>query len=983
MHRSHALLPAAVLLLASLAPAAPAQQDLLTLNGGSFGGQFGYAVANAGDCDGDGRDDVAVGSPFDDTAAVDQGRVRCYSGATGALLWTAVGDAAGDQLGQSIATVGDVNGDGRSDLVVGAPYADPNGANSGRVKILSGANGSTLLTLNGVAAGDRFGWSVAYGGAPFLGTKRIVVGAPFRDTGGADAGSAYVYTVTGTLLKEFTGAQAGEHRGWSVAGALDVNGDLSPDVIVGAPDSDVIAADNGRVYVFSGASPYPQLYERLGAVGGDRFGFSVAALANIDNDGFGDFVVGSPGASSGNGRVTVHSGGNAGAQLTSKSGVPGQSLGWSVASLGDVNLDGRTDWIVGAPDDPAAGAVGRALVYSGLTHALLTTLSGTNPNGRFGAAVGGGGDVNGDGRPDPIVGSPDAAILGPEQGNVRVFSGNGFGQLLGIDGPTNGDRLGGALCSIGDVNGDGRADFLVGSPQADHTFYVLLQPVTHENAGSVRCISGIDGSTLWTIWGDGEGDELGASVASLGYDFNVDGVDDFVVGAPQRLTASPAGGYARVCTGLNGATLGTVVEATASSEFGAAVANAGDVTGDGRPEALVGSPGFSGGRGRIAVMLGGLFVEVSIGPLSIGQQAGERFGSSVAALGDVNGDAKSDLLVGAPSNDAVGVDAGRAYAISTGGAGSLLFTLSGTNAGDLFGSSVCSLGDFTGDDVTDVLAVGAPGADYAPLGLTNCGSVRSFFVVSLSDYWVVFGQGSHDLLGSTIANVGDYSNDGFDDLIAGAPENFFFSLGTGYAQVVSGWYGVVSYTFPGSTLGEGFGLAVAAGGDVDANGTLDALVGSPFASPSGPSSGRAKAISLQPAGVIYYGTGSAGCAGDQRLRNSMAPRIGTYWFTWGVNNAPPSSLGLLLASDSPDFVGSDPFGIGVPLLVDLIFATEVYGLDINSTVEGFGIAVTPIANNPILVGKHYYGQTLWAWGSCPLPPYGLSTSHAANIQIQP
>src|SRR5262245_3243685 len=117
--------------LAVLAAGVPAQQDLLTINGNSRVDQFGTVVVNAGDVNNDGVDDIAVGPPFDNSTLIDSGRVRVYSGATGNLLWSRGGENSGDELGYSIAAIGDANGDGFDDLVAGAPFNDTNGTSSG------------------------------------------------------------------------------------------------------------------------------------------------------------------------------------------------------------------------------------------------------------------------------------------------------------------------------------------------------------------------------------------------------------------------------------------------------------------------------------------------------------------------------------------------------------------------------------------------------------------------------------------------------------------------------------------------------------------------------------------------------------------------------------------------------------------------------------------------------------------------------------
>jgi hypothetical protein len=137
--------------------------------------------------------------------------------------------------------------------------------------------------------------------------------------------------------------------------------------------------------------------------------------------------------------------------------------------------------------------------------------------------------------------------------------------------------------------------------------------------------------------------------------------------------------------------------------------------------------------------------------------------------------------------------------------------------------------------------------------------------------------------------------------------------------------------------------------------------------------------------LVSYGAPTPGCAGSPILSATPAPFVNTPSFTLRSTLAPPSSLGLVLLTNVPDVVGSDPFGIGVQLHVDLFFSTEVITLDAFS--DAFGDCAVPagIANNPLLGGLTYYGQILWAWpfSSCFIPPYNLSTTQGLAITIQP
>jgi len=170
------------------------------------------------------------------------------------LLYQKNGAAAGDNMGYSVASAGDVNGDGRADFIIGAYAADPGGlGDAGSVYVYSGATGADLLQFqkNGAFAGDRLGWSVASAGDVNRGGRAdIIIGAPGASLG--DAGSAFVYSgSTGGLLVQKEGAEATDFFGLSVASAGDVNGDGKSAFIIGAYSANPGGlAGAGSAYVF-------------------------------------------------------------------------------------------------------------------------------------------------------------------------------------------------------------------------------------------------------------------------------------------------------------------------------------------------------------------------------------------------------------------------------------------------------------------------------------------------------------------------------------------------------------------------------------------------------------------------------------------------------------------------------------------------------------------------------------------------------------
>lgn len=402
-------------------------------NGAVAGDGLGICVAGAGDVNADGKADFIIGAPSANSG--DQphaGSVYVYSGSDGSLLYEKDGAVAGDDFGASVASAGDVNGDGKADFIVGAPYARPNGLEiAGTVYVYSGANGSLLYKKDGVSADLRLGISVASAGDVNRdGKTDFIVGADFASPGGRrQAGSAFVYSgADGSLLYQVDGAEAGDNLGWSVASAGDVNGDGRADFIIGAPGTCWGANYYvGSVYVYSGADG-SLLYKELGAMAYGRLGTSVASAGDVNGDGKADFIVGtlwgSPGEPAGAGSAFIYSGAD-GCLLYEKHGTAGGDwFGFSVGSAGDVNGDGRADFIIGAPHFIRGkdGATGSAFVYSGADGSLLCQIHGTAAGDNLGWCVASAGDVNRDGKDDFIIGTRFANPAGrPGAGSAYVY----------------------------------------------------------------------------------------------------------------------------------------------------------------------------------------------------------------------------------------------------------------------------------------------------------------------------------------------------------------------------------------------------------------------------------------------------------------------------------------------------------------------------------------------------------------------------------
>jgi hypothetical protein len=387
------------------------------------------------DFNGDGFDDVAIGA----RAPSSMGTVTVLLGTAGNLgnPQTITGGQA-SQFGFAVASAGDVNGDGFGDLIVGAPHALNGGMDVGSASIFLGSESGLVAmparVLFGSVLNGQFGASVSgLGDIHRDGYADVAVGAPVApETVSLFSGSA---SGIGPAPARVLSAGAGmEGFGYSLAGAGDVNGDGYADFVVGARTAG--GSGRGVAQAFLGAANNAPATSApfSGAVNNfDMFGTSVSSAGDVNGDGYSDIIVGMPGFDNVNG-------GNAGAAVIYRGSVTGldpmsarrlegaaasDDFGRSVASAGDVNGDGYDDVIVGAPlaDSPMVDAGAASVFYGGMmgiTNAqsaaiVLTPLP--EAGGQIGFAVAGPGDTNGDGVDDVLVSAP---MANRGAGNVRL-----------------------------------------------------------------------------------------------------------------------------------------------------------------------------------------------------------------------------------------------------------------------------------------------------------------------------------------------------------------------------------------------------------------------------------------------------------------------------------------------------------------------------------------------------------------------------------
>ncbi|HKC50816.1 MAG TPA: FG-GAP-like repeat-containing protein, partial [Myxococcota bacterium] len=828
----------------SLRPTRRPQDGRIVFVDGTGAGRLFYGELVASD---------ANGAQLESRLAVAGGRVQILVSDEGAAYpltidpviqpasWSVESNVASAFLGFSIATAGDVNGDGYSDVIVGSPGEV---GNRGKAYLYLGGPGglalSPIWTGQGVAANDSYGSSVAAAGdVNSDGFGDVVIGAPGSNSG---AGYIVVYlgSATGQLVSPvtvsatqcFTSFVANSHFGASVATAGDVNGDGFDDVVAGEPGLTIDANRSGAVCIYRGsatgvsaAARYTiSAYTSGGANPDDviqslAFGQSVSTAGDVNADGFADVIVGAPAAhtvsslAAAVGAAYVFLGSASGPQVPAVWTQPGDDLadgadigiwgfGFSVANAGDVNGDGFADVVVGEPgDDSAANNAGAVFIFHGSASGISVPASDCDPsnfftsvpakycefgvaaNARFGWSVATAGDLNGDGYADVVFGMPGWANPLGGTGAVEFLYGRADGsyvisvpeQIMTSEPGATYFELGTAVATAGDTDGDGFSEVLAGV--AGHT-----NGQTNEGLASLYRGTGNppQGSTPWNFI-PGNAARAGDSIATA--DVNGDARADIIIGAPgfdngftdqgavfvfntpqSVLFSAPPPTTANASRSYFGSTTG--------AQLGQSVARAGDINDDGFEDVIAGAPGIGH-----AYLFNGSFGGLPAGATQdlTGPGSGTRFGQSVTSAGDVNGDGLADVVIGAPLDETSGAlaDEGVARLYLGSGGGQLVPSAwsahSGQSTAEL-GAVVSGVGDVNRDGYSDVLV-------SAPYYFTTAGSFSySIGLVELfrggsgglaaTPVWVTTGGGSllnHNTIGADLGYIGDVDADGFSD----------------------------------------------------------------------------------------------------------------------------------------------------------------------------------------------------------------------------
>lgn len=383
---------------------------------------LGYSINNAGDVNGDGYEDILVGAPKYDGGTHKAGALFAFYGSAGGLSpwpsWIFAGDQTGADFGFSVAAAGDVNNDGFADIVVSAPGYNGDQSREGRV----------------------------YG---FYGTPTGLPATPD-------------WQIESNLVEAYLG--------WSVASAGDVNNDNYDDVIVGAKWATDSFTNEGMVQLYlgsaAGLSNAPS-WTRYGGQTGASLGTAVSGAGDLNDDNYDDILVGAPlhnGSQDDAGQVLIFCGNSSGilgepCQTISGSKLE-ERLGEAIAGAGDVNNDGTSEIIIGAPGQDTAR------LYSGLNTTPIWTAVSDQNNTQFGSAVHLR-DINGDSYDDLIVGAFTYSADQATEGKIFVYYGSLTGATITPSWTAEGNKAEaefGFSVGASDVDGDGQAELLVGCP---------------------------------------------------------------------------------------------------------------------------------------------------------------------------------------------------------------------------------------------------------------------------------------------------------------------------------------------------------------------------------------------------------------------------------------------------------------------------------------------------------------------------------------
>lgn len=782
--------------------------------------------------------------------------------------------------GKAVASLGDLDGDGVTELFVGDPSHSWNGkAGAGEFYV-------QFMNSNGSVKRSRLVGDVRNGG-PSLNEQ-----------------DAFARAVT-------------------VLGDIDADG--INDIAVGAPGTN---GSRGAVYILRlKADGTVKSQTRIASTenggptlaAGEFFGQALASVGDLDGNGVTDIAVGASlgdiGTETGSLRgsmyvVFLNRDGTAASHVRIARGINGAPLlrqndnfGFALASLGDIDRDGVTDLAVGAPGGRDEAVTGGGVYIVRLNangtvkaSSRISSLTYASPL-LFGAAVTSMGDLDADGISEIVVGVPQSlGVYGYYAGGIVLLRLNSDGTVksfLDLNAPVanqyafeTGERIGTAVASLGDLNGDGAIDLAVSRFDADvgqGTFPPLKllfmngKDYGRQSRGPLpnpiepRTFSGVNGATLF-------GRSTG-HVSSIG-DFNGDGLEDFVMDLDEGQLTQPAVVFGNArgfdvtfdTRNLNG-TNGFLLDLPLPYYNGSKVSGGGDINGDGLADFIIGSDEAQTDNlptGAAFVILG---CRSPMGPVlkarDLNGSNGFRIngipdqniiGSAVSIVGDVNADGFSDIAIGAAFSIVTVVDASVVHVIFGRSApyprfvslanldGSNGFRIYGDQRRDAFGASVSTEGDFNGDGIDDILiASPARGRDANATYDDDAGAAYVVFG-KRANFPSSFGVGELDgsngfRLDSFVESIQamamvvsavDVNGDGVDDVVVGVgQEGSVPGFGAYRSILVFGRKGSVTANRSVRTLNAADGVRWFGGarpanaGDVNGDGYNDLVIGAP------------------------------------------------------------------------------------------------------------------------------------------------------------
>jgi large repetitive protein len=984
--------------LSALAAGAGGGFSIIGENGGD---NSGTSVSSAGDFNGDGLADLIVGASGSGIPTLFTGRSYVVFGKTGALDINLSAVAAGsggfaingqcryDTSGYSVSSAGDVNGDGLTDLIVGAKASDPtlSTTDAGRSYVIFGN------TTGAVGTGTLVDWLGTDGADTQSdgGTVKTLVAGAGNDTltataasvlmGGAGNDSFSINQAMATALQSAFG------QGGNSTRLARIDGGTGTDTLVLAANT---ALDLTKVV--STAAGDPEGTDRVASI--ERVDLSAAGssltLSAIDvaqMAGMNSFNSGNGwsglGASVARHQLVIT--GTAGTlNLQDSWAYGGTATDGNGASYKVYNGERNTQLLLGVGRSLPGSAIELSAIAGGTGGFVINGQAALDYSGY---SVSSAGDVNGDGLTDLIIGAyaSDPSVNNSDAGRSYVVFGKttstridlsavaaGTGGFV-INGQCADDTSGNSVSSAGDVNGDGLADLIVGAKTSTYptSFYNSGRSYVvfgKTSVSSINLSAVANGNGGFVINAQCAYDYSGTSVSSAG-DVNGDGLADLIVAAPNSdpaagesagrsyvvfgKTTSSALNLSDVARGIGG----FVINGQCSYDFsGASVSSAGDVNGDGLADLIVGAygsdPAAGGLAGRSYVVFGktsGSAINLSAvaanngGFVINGQCRQDHSGYSVSSAGDVNGDGLADLIVGAPYSDpAAGNAAGCSYVVfgktastaidlSAVAAGNGGFVINGQCELDSSGYNVSGAGDVNGDGLADLI-VGAYNADdqkgrsYVVFGKSTSTAINLSAVAAGDGGFVINGQCFGDQSGFSVASAGDVNGDGLADLIVGANWSDPATFNKAGSSYVI--FGSTSNTFMPSTPAQ---MGTTGNDSLSDNGLAQLLVGA----------GGNDSFTATAASVLHGGAGSDTFVINQTMVTALQTAYGQTGNNGAFNASIEGGHGGINSVNNPTNTGSvfnvDTLRLsGTGITLDLTQVSNIGHMDpeLNSRLSG-------------------------------------------------